>query len=66
MTYEEFVLRNNRIRDSLEAIARRTENMAWSGSAHSNNPDFVALMQAQEFLLEKAEKLLDSMKSPEA
>jgi len=61
MTYEEFMLRNQRISESLDAIARRTANMAWTGSAHSDNPDFVELMKAQDQLLAKAEKLLDSI-----
>lgn len=61
MTYEEFVLRNQQISERLEAIARRTENMAWVGAAHSDNPDFVELMKAQDFLLAKAEKLLDAI-----
>ena len=61
MTYEEFVLRNQRISESLDAIAKRTENMAWVGTAHSDNPDFVELMKAQDFLLASAEKLLDTI-----
>lgn len=66
MTYEEFVLRNQRIGESLDAIAKRTANMAWVGSAHADNPDFVELMKAQDFLLASAEKLLDTlMASPE-
>lgn len=61
MTYEEFVLRNQRIRESLDAIANRTEKMAWVGTAHSDNPDFVELMKAQDFLLASAEKLLETI-----
>lgn len=38
MTYEEFVLRNQKISESLDAIAKRTANMAWVGTGHSNNP----------------------------
>lgn len=63
MTYEEFVLRNQQISKSLDAIAERTANMAWVGTAHSNNPDFVELMKAQKFLLAKAEKLLDTIEA---
>lgn len=62
MTYEEFILRNQRISERLDEIAMRTENMAWTGSANAHNPNFVELMKAQEFLLNKAERLLDAMK----
>ncbi len=61
MTYQEFVLRNQQINESLDAIAKRTENMAWVGAAHSDNPDFVELMKAQEFLLAKAQELLHAI-----
>ncbi|WP_329859271.1 hypothetical protein [Stenotrophomonas hibiscicola] len=61
MTYEEFVLRNQKISESLDAIAKRTANMAWVGTAHSNNPEFVELMKAQEVLILKAEQLLDAI-----
>lgn len=61
MTYEEFVLRNQKISESLDAIAKRTANMAGVGTAHSYNPEFVELMKAQEVLILKAEQLLDAI-----
>lgn len=63
MTYEEFLLRNQRINESLDAIATRTANMAWAQSAHTDNPDFVELMKAQDFLLNESEKLLNAIMS---
>lgn len=61
MTYEEFLQRNQIISQRLEKIAQRTANMAWVGTAHSGNPDFVELMQAQENLIKKAEKFIDEI-----
>lgn len=58
MTYEEFKRQNVRIAEKLQAIADRTVNMAWVGSAHPNNPEFVELMKAQVRLVEAADKLL--------
>jgi hypothetical protein len=60
VTYEEFVLRNTRISAALARIADRTAAMAWVNSADSQNPEFVALMRAQDALIEAAEKLLST------
>mgnify|MGYP001388177060 CR=1 FL=1 len=59
MDVKEFVERNTRIAAALDAVAKRMENMAWVGTAHTDNPDFVDLLNAQDFLIERAEKLLD-------
>lgn len=61
MTYQEFIIRNKQIHESLDAIAQRTENMAWIGTANSDNPDFAGLMKAQESLLDEARKILNSI-----
>lgn len=63
MTYEEILQRNQIINQRLDQISTLTANMALVGSAHSMNPAFIELMQAQENLIQKSEKLLDEIKN---
>ena len=60
MTYEDFKRQNILIAQKLQAIADRTVNMAWTGSAHPENLEFVELMRAQDHLIHAADKLLQT------
>ena len=59
MIYEEWKAQNLLITKRLEYIASRTESMAWLKTAHSGNPEFDALMDAQTQLIEAADRLIE-------
>ncbi len=59
MTREEFLAFNKSINDRLDLIAKRTANMAWMGTAHTDNSEFVELMRLQQQLLDAADRLIE-------
>ena len=66
MTFEEFIERNRLIGERLDWIAKRTENMAWLGTADQSNLDFVDLMNLQQQLLDTAERLISKFETDSA
>jgi len=65
MTRDEWLALNKLIERQLMYIAERTKNMAWLGTAHPNNPDFVALLKSQQSLAEVSKKVLEWFEADE-
>ena len=61
MTHEELNRSLTTINLRLAEISKRTENMGISGSAHTDNPEFVRLMTKFNELIEDSDKVTEKM-----
>ncbi|MCB1882058.1 MAG: hypothetical protein KDI54_18715 [Gammaproteobacteria bacterium] len=58
---EEFNRRITIINERLQYISERTAQMARTGKAHSENQDFIDIMDAQDRLIKAADTLIENI-----
>lgn len=61
MTHDEYNEKIKHLRDRLEQISKRTEQMGLAGSGNADNPELNKLMAEFDVLVKKSDKIITEM-----